>query len=481
MQWSSAPPGGAPERRDRTAGRPAGQGTGTHAPMTYDEALRYLLSFADFERTGRFSQRPDVEPVRALLHELGDPHAGRITVHVAGSKGKGSVAAMIASILTAAGLRTGLTTSPHLHRFVERVMIDGQPVSPEAFAAAVAQLPPVVEAVRRRFPGRDFVTFDLLTAAAFVAFRDAGAQAQVVEVGLGGRLDATNVFDTLEVCVVTPVSLEHTAILGHTVAEIAREKAAIIKPEATVVMGLQRESAAEVIRARAAQTGAPLVEIANACALRRERRGPEGQSFVLRTPAGTHRLNLPLAGRHQVENAATAVLAAEALAQRGVPLLPEHIRTGLASVRWPGRLELLQRQPAVIVDGAHNADSARRLAEALRDDFGLSTATLLVGTLAGKDVEGMAREMQALASRVIAPRWEHPRAAPSGAVAEAFAPLDVPVEVAGSIDAALERARSTGEAACAMGSIAFAAAVRECLLGIESDMMRLQSSGAEAP
>lgn len=453
------------------------------AAMTYDDALRYLLSFADFERTGRFTERPDVEPVRALLRELGDPHAGRITVHIAGSKGKGSVAAMVASVLTAAGIRTGLTTSPHLHRFVERVMVDGQPVTPGAFASAVAALPQAVEAVRGRFPDRELVTFDLITAAAFMAFRDAGAEAQVVEVGLGGRLDATNVFDAPEVCVITPVSLEHTAILGDTVAEIAREKAAIIKPNATVVMGLQRESAAEVIRARAAEAGAELVEVAQACALRIDERGPDGQRFTLRTPAGTYRLSIPLAGRHQVENAAAAVLAVEALARRGVPVASEHVRAGLARVRWPGRLERLQSRPLVIVDGAHNADSARRLADALRDDFGVPAATLLMGTLAGKDIDGIAREVERVAARVICPAWPHPRAMPAPDVARVLASRGIVAEVAPSVDAAIERARASGEgeAICALGSIAFAAAVRECLLGIESDMMRLQSTGVEQP
>lgn len=455
------------------------------AAMTYDEALRYLLSFADFERTGRFSERPDVEPVRALLRELGDPHAGRITVHIAGSKGKGSVAAMVASTLTAAGIRTGLTTSPHLHRFVERVMVDGQPVTPGAFAAAVTRLPAAVESVRRRFPDRELVTFDLITAAAFVAFRDAGARAQVVEVGLGGRLDATNVFDAPDVCVIAPVSLEHTAILGDTVAQIAREKAAIIKRGATVVMGLQRESAAEIIRERAAEAGAELVEVAKTCALRVDERGPEGQRFTLRTPAATYRLSIPLPGRHQLENAATAVLAAEALARRGVPIGPEAIRQGLANVRWPARLERLQSRPLFIVDGAHNADSARRLAEALRDDFGVSAATLLVGTLAGKDVDGVARELERVAARVVCPSWAHPRALPASEVARAFAAREVAAEVAPSVDAAVARARelalAEGGAICALGSIAFAAAVRECLLGIESDMMRLQSTVAEQP
>ncbi len=452
--------------------------------MTYDEALRYLLSFADFERTGRFSERADVEPVRRLLRELGDPQRGRMSVHVAGSKGKGSVAAMIATILTASGLRTGLTTSPHLHRFTERVTVDGAPIDAEAFAAAVAQLRPAVESVRGAMPERELVTFDLITAAAFITFRDAACQAQVVEVGLGGRLDATNVFDTPDVCVITPISLEHTAILGDTVAAIAAEKAAIIKPGAVAVMGLQREAAAEVIRARAKAVGAELLEVAQTCAVQPRARGLDGQEFALRTPGGTHRLHIPLIGRHQLENAATAVLVAEALATRGAPVTPEAIREGLASVRWPGRLEILKRRPLLIVDGAHNADSARRVAEALRDDLGLEQAVFVVGALAGKDVAGMAREVEELAAGVVAPAWENPRAASAAEVTVVFAEAGLEAEAAASVDDALGRARQLGGesgAVVAFGSIAFAAAVRECVLGLESDMMRLQPRAAGPP
>lgn len=216
--------------------------------MDYYQALDYLTSFADFERTGRFIARPDLAPTRDLLAALGNPQSGTLTVHIAGSKGKGSTAAMLASILRETGLRTGLYTSPHLHTFRERIRLDAEPIGRELFARHVEALPPAVDEVRARHPQRQLVTFDLLTALAFQVFRDERVDAQVIETGLGGRLDSTNALDQKAVCVITPISLEHTAILGDTLGKIAGEKAGIITPAAAVVMGLQQESAAAVIR-----------------------------------------------------------------------------------------------------------------------------------------------------------------------------------------------------------------------------------------
>lgn len=443
--------------------------------MDYAESLRYLMSFADFERSGRFQERPDVEPVRGLLRELGDPHLGRPTVHVAGSKGKGSTAAMIAAIITAAGGRAGLFTSPHLHRFAERIAVDGVPVTEHAFAAAVTTVAAAAPAVQRRFPGRRLVTFDLLTAAGFVAFREAGVSVQVVEVGLGGLLDSTNVFDRKEVAVITPISLEHEAILGPTVDRIAAQKAGIIAPGCTVVMGLQRESAAAVVREACRQRGARLLEVAACCALSRGGFSSDGQDFRLRTGRTTYNLRLPLLGRHQLENAATAVVAAEALAAAcNLDLPPAAVQRGLAAVRWPGRLETIGRRPLLLVDGAHNADSVRRLRQALAEYFGLRQAVLLVGTLVGKDLAAMAAEIEPLASTVVTTAWDHPRAAAPEEVARAFAERGLPVSWYGDLDGALAQARALaadGGAICAFGSIAFAGAVRTAVLGLTPELV----------
>ncbi len=442
--------------------------------MDYQQALGYLTSFADFERTGRFIARPDLAPMRDLLEALGNPQSGPLTVHIAGSKGKGSTAAMLASILREAGLRTGLYTSPHLHTFCERIRLDGEPISREVFARHVEALAPVVDEVRARHPQRQLVTFDLLTALAFRVFREEEVAAQVIETGLGGRLDSTNVLDEKAVCVITPISLEHTAILGDTLAKIAGEKAGIITPAAAVVMGLQQESAAAVIRQTCAERGAGLVEVAQACAMTRTGHSSEGQDFRLRTPGGIYGLHLPLLGRHQLENAATAVLAAEALARQGLELSEAPCRRGLKALRWPGRLEIVRRRPLVVLDGAHNGQSARRLRETLEEDLGIGRATLVIGYSGDKDATALAREMEPVAARVIATRSRSPRAAPPHEVAAAFAEHGIAAtceeSVAAAMDAALALAEP-GDAICVLGSLFVAAEAREHLLGIAPDLL----------
>jgi dihydrofolate synthase/folylpolyglutamate synthase len=383
---------------------------------------------------------------------------------VAGSKGKGSTATMVAAILQAAGERVGLYTSPHLHRFTERIAIDGEPVAREEFGRLAGDVAPAIEAEEAEGSFGAVSTFEALTAMAFLAFREHDATAQVLEVGLGGRLDATNVLDSKEVCLITPIGLEHTAVLGDTIEQIAGEKAAIITDGATVVMAPQREPAADVVRKVCAERGAKLLEVAQVCAMRRERGSGEAQEFTVRTPDATHRLRLPLLGKHQLDNAATAVLAAEALDA------PEAaIRQGLAELRWPGRIEIIKRRPLVIVDGAHDRDSTRRLASTLRDDLGVRQATLVVGTLSDKDVAGMAAEVAPLATKVIAPLWQHPRVMPPADVAAAFANAGVAAEHGAPLEGTLDAALEESTAVVAFGSIAFAGQVRQHVLAIEPD------------
>ncbi len=443
-------------------------------PMQYREALEYLLSFADFERSGRFISRPDLAPVRALLRHLGEPQNGRLTVHVAGSKGKGSTAVMIASVLRECGLRVGLFTSPHLHSFRERIAVDGEAIAAEAFCRHVEALRPVVGQVRQQFPEREPVTFDLLTATAFLAFREAEVAVQVLETGLGGRLDSTNVLEQKEVCVITPISLEHTAILGDTVAQIAEDKAGVIAPGATVIMGLQRESAAAVVRRACADRGAELVEVAGTCNLSRRGHTWEGQDFRLRTRGGTYDLHLPLLGLHQLENAASAVSAVEAMRGHGVSVSEEEIRRGLARVRWPCRLEIVRRRPLVMVDGAHNAEAAHRLRETLTQDLLLSRAIVVVGASSDKDVGAVAAELEPLAKSVIATSARHPRASPAQDVASAFLERGICTTVAETVPQAVDAALASAEpddAICVLGSLFVAAEARAHLLGIEGDLL----------
>ncbi len=412
----------------------------------YESIIEYLLSFADFERSGRFQDRPDVAPMLALMQELGDPHLGRPTVHVAGSKGKGSVCAMTESILRAAGIRTGLYTSPHLHDYTERIRIDGEPVSRERFAELAAAVRPAVERASDRIGERSFVTFDLLTAMGFLAFRESRVEIQVIEVGLGGRVDSTNVFHGKRVAVIAPISLEHTAILGATIEEIAREKAGIITPGCTVVLARQdHRQAGEVIAGVAEAAGARVVEV-------------DAES-VLRRFADRIRVGLP--GEHQLDNACTAITAVDAL---GLDIPDRAYEDGLAAVRWPGRCEVLREGPLVIADGAHNQDSARALRDTLTGFFGANQATFIIGSSADKNVESLAEELAPIAARVIATKTKHPRAMEPGRVRQAFERLGIPAEDVDSVGTAIERAMADterGGVICLTGSLFVAAEGRE--------------------
>ena len=438
--------------------------------MDYRQAIDYLLTFADFERSGRFADRPDVAPVLSLLRRLGDPHLGRRTVHVAGSKGKGSVAAMVESVLRAAGVSTGLYTSPHLHSYCERIRIAGKPVSEAEFAELTAVLRTAVEAERETLRGRELVTFDLLTALGFLVFRRHGVEGQVVEVGLGGRLDSTNVFESKDVAVVTPISLEHTAILGDSVEQIAREKAAIIRPGCTVVLAPQAHAEAVAVAGEVAEReGAALVDVAESYRWRRLAHDVGGQTFRLSGPEGALELCLPLLGAHQLENTATAVACVQALRARGLAVRAEAIAAGLASVSWAGRVEVLRRRPLIIADGAHNRDSARRFRECLKEYFSCDRAFLIVGTSADKDVAGLAEELAPIAERVLATRARNPRAMAPEQVAAAFRDLGVETVIRPEVGEAVEEAMAAagrGGVLCLVGSLFVAAEGREHLLGV---------------
>ena len=408
--------------------------------------------------------------MRSFLARLGDPHLGRGTVHVAGSKGKGSVASMIAAVLRAAGHTTGLYTSPHLHRFVERIAVDGEPVATEDFGRLMGQLAPQIEAEDADGSYGAISTFEALTALAFLYFRERDVRWQVLEVGLGGRLDATNVFDEKAACVITAIGLEHTAVLGDTIAQIAGEKAGIVISGTTVVMAPQRESAADVIRQVCAESGATLLEVAKTCAIGQVRHNRDGQDFRLRTPQATYKLNVPLLGRHQLENAAAAVLALESLAPHGVEIDEATLQQGLKTVRWPARIEVLRRRPLVVADGAHDRDSARALVRTLREELGRSQAALLIGCSGDKDVESLADELASFATQVFATRSRNPRAMDSRRVAQAFVDREVPTMVEESVGAALDAALAEpGDAIVVCGSLFVAAEAREHLLGVAYD------------
>ena len=442
--------------------------------MDYRQAIDYLLSFTDWERTAAqafAAANFDLRRVHSLLARLGNPHLGRRTVHIAGSKGKGSIAAMTAAVLSAATNEgIGLYTSPHLHTFCERIAVDGRPIAQADFARWTEAVAPAAAAENADGRFGQLTTFELLTALAFLHFRERDAGWQVLEVGIGGRLDATSVVEEKDVAVIGPISLEHTAILGETVEEIAAEKAAIIRPGRPVVMAPQPFlAAAAVIRHQATEAGAPLVDVTNSYSWERLTWDLSGQSLRLHGPRGQREMWLPLLGAHQLENAATAVAVIDILLEGGASTdgLEPAIAAGLREVNWPGRLEVLREGPLVVADGAHNGDSARRLREALRDYFQFRRLILVSGVSRDKTLEDMAQELAPLATLVIATRSQHPRAADAAVVAAAYAAAGAATEIAPSVPEALGRALALAapeDLVCVVGSLFVVAEAREHIL-----------------
>ena len=284
--------------------------------LDYQAAVEYILGFADYERASRTAVVFNTSRMEALLESLGKPHLAASSVHIAGTKGKGSTAAMIASILTASGRRTGLYTSPHLHSFTERIRIDGHPIPEDEFAALVRKLKPDFEAFNRLGAHGELTTFEILTTLAFVHFQEKQADYQVLETGLGGRLDATNVVRP-RVCAITSISLDHTEILGQTLAQIAAEKAGIIKPGCVTVSAPQPPEVRHVMSSVCHERGVRLLEVGRDIIWTLTGRSESGQSFRVDGWRGTYDLTLPLLGEHQLDNAAVAVGVAEALAAFG--------------------------------------------------------------------------------------------------------------------------------------------------------------------
>jgi len=390
-----------------------------------------------------------------ILGRLDNPHLKARTVHIAGSKGKGSVAAMVASALTASGYTTGLYTSPHLHDVNERMRVNWQMVSNEELIALVEKLRPEIEAVNEAATYGKLTTFEILTALGFTHFARKGVDFQVIEVGLGGQLDATNVVHP-EVCVITSISLEHTEVLGNTLAEIATEKAGIIKDEIPVVTSPQAEEVDRVFEEACRAHNAELIRVGRDVTWHNPRYKLERQLFQVRGRLNNYELSIPLLGQYQLENTAAAVAALEILAGRSPKIAVETIQNGLAKVQWEGRLQILGHKPLIVVDGAHNVDSVRRLKQALRHYFYYERAILIIGLSADKDMRGVVSEVAPFFDRVIVTKSIHPRAMATAPIVAEFARRGVEAAETDDISVALPLAMNWAgdrDLICVTGSL----------------------------
>ena len=421
--------------------------------FTYQNAIDYVYSFADFSVEASYRYSADIfelQRVRDLLESIGNPQENFKSFHVAGTKGKGSVSAMMASILREAGYSTGLYTSPHLIQLNERFRINGHQISNQEFANLVHELKPHIE----KFPG--LTVFEILTALGFEYFSKQGADYAVIEVGLGGRLDATNVLDPV-ISVITTLSYDHMHLLGDSLSEIAFEKAGIIKPGIPIVLAPQQIEADLVVAKIAAERSSRLIRVGVDWLFSAGSRNLDGQSVFIwsseeqrlmdayvESAGGEEwappRYEIPLLGYHQVANAATAYAAIKEGSKLGLSVPDPAFQKGFCNTSWEGRFQILSQKPAVVVDAAHNRDSALKLRIALDDYFPGQKVIMIFGASADKDIQGMMIELLPRVDQLFVTRSEHQRAVDTSVLTDFAHQHGLQVESIDSTQKALEQA-----------------------------------------
>ncbi len=443
----------------------------------YREALDFLYSFIDYSLKRNFrnaAEKFNLDRMRTFMSYLGNPQQDYGIFHVAGTKGKGSVSSYCASVLRAQGYQTGLYTSPHMVDFTERIQVNGVFIPKENLIALVEEIKPITQKVQ------EITTFELTTALAFLYFSKQNVDYAVIEVGLGGRLDATNIVDPI-VSVITSISYDHVKILGNTLTAIAGEKGGIIKPGRPVVVAPQKEEARIKIDQIANERGAPLIQIGRDYLYAADSHSLDGQTFLVWTPEEQSlvdqfiesggrdiwsplRLRIPLLGFHQVENAATAYGALKTAEKFGLKLNQQAYMQGFKTVHWPGRMELLRRNPPVVIDSAHNRYSALRLRQAMDDYFPGLPVILVFGASEDKDIDGMFQELLPRVRKVITTASTHPRAISADKLLELVHRCGRSAEAILPIEDALAKALDeAGQEAVILvtGSVFVSAAARE--------------------
>jgi dihydrofolate synthase/folylpolyglutamate synthase len=428
--------------------------------MNFQESVRYLLSLGRelAAPTQAAAAKFNLENIRILAESLGHPEKNYPSAHIAGTNGKGSTAAFLESILRHAGYRTGLYTSPHLERINERIRIDGTEISDEAFAKVFSRIHRIIEKQLARGQLRAHPTFfECVTAIAFVHFAEARVQFAVVETGLGGRLDATNIL-VPQVSIITRVDFDHENFLGHSLREIAGEKAGIIKPGVPVVIAEQHEEARDVLVAKARELNSPVIEALTALQVVSQKMlDGRVRAAAQEIVTGTRfEITPQLAGRFQLQNALSAIVAARALRSPGFRIDDAAIETGIATAVWPGRIEKVQSGPDVYLDGAHNPSAARELAAFLEENLNGRKIIVIFGALRDKAVDEIAGVLFPLASKVMFTEPRTPRAISASQLAEITGHHAARFEIISDVEQALEAALAQStltDVICVTGSL----------------------------
>lgn len=443
----------------------------------YQEALDYLFSFVDYSLTKQLVYSPEkfnLDRMIRLLELMGNPHRAYPVIHVTGTKGKGSVSAFCSSVLHEAGLKSGLYTSPHLIDFNERIQVDLQPIPHLDMVKLIHTLKPLIEEVK------EITTFEIATALAFQYFKDMKVDYAIVEVGLGGRLDATNVVDPI-LSIITAISYDHQAILGNSIAEIAAEKAGIIKPGKPVIVASQINEALKVLLKTASEKGSPVTLVGKDYSYVPVSHNLDSQTMQIWSADDQEKMDryiegdpqnqwkpvkfeIPLLGAHQLENATTAYSALKVLQRQESRVTDERIISGFRKVSWPCRFDVISKKPMIILDSAHNRDSALKLRLTLDDYLPEKDVILVFGASEDKDVRGMLMDLMPRVERVIATQSVHPRALEANVIVDYVHRMGKRAEAILPFETAFDRAihLANGERAVLVaGSIFLAAAAKE--------------------
>lgn len=411
--------------------------------MNHRDAIRFLYGLQIF------GIKLGLRNITRILREIGNPHRQFQSIHIAGTNGKGSSAAIIESVLRSAGYKTGLFTSPHLFDFSERIRVNGVPIPRRSVSRGVEILKPYIERFRCTF-------FEAATALSFQHFLNEGVEVAIVEVGMGGRLDATNVLSPL-CTIITDIDHDHTEYLGHTLKRIAREKAAVIKRGGRVITSVTDPDILEVLQTICRKNEATCYPTGEHCKIRAKELTSEGSLVDLQTPYHSYRgLTFSMLGRHQLRNLNAAILALDLLSENGLNIRSKNIREGVASAVWPGRLQVLGKDPLFIVDGAHNPAGMQTLVKALGELFTFEDLVLIIGVMADKQYKEMIQSIVPLASKTIVTKPKMDRALDQHTLAQEVNKISNHTEIASTVSRAVKKAlelAGPNDAVCAAGSL----------------------------
>jgi dihydrofolate synthase / folylpolyglutamate synthase len=426
--------------------------------MDYKKSVDYIFGHTNYEmipRVPHVQANYDLRRVFTALQLLDNPHLKAKSLLITGTNGKGSTSAMLASVLTTNGFKTGLYTSPHLHTMRERFVIDGGMISEKEVAEITTLIQPCIEAVNREAVFGILTVFEILTILAFVYFASNKCDFQVMEVGMGGKFDATNVIKP-EICILTSISYDHMEVLGDTLTKIAGEKCGIIKPGSVVISHPQNEEVMNVIKSTCLEKGVPLFEVGKDVIPKPLCHDCEHQELWVEGRFENYKVSLPLLGQYQLNNAAAAVAALEVLVEKGYQISKDAIEKGLRKVEFPGRMQIVSRNPLIVVDGGHNPGAAHNLKESLLQYFEPVNSILVIGVSGDKDIPGIVKELAPIFNKVIVTRANNPRSSKPEVLFTEFAKYGIHSQITMDIASALKEARaltSQDDLICVTGSL----------------------------